>query len=96
MDVKNSGLRAGDDVVQMYAGHLDSKVERPIKELKGFKRVSLKSDEKKTVTFPLKARDLAYWNVTKGAWDIEADHVSVIIASSSVDIRLRATIEVTR
>jgi beta-glucosidase len=96
VEVKNSGLRAGDDVVQMYAGHLDSKVERPIKELKGFKRVSLKSGEKKTVTFPLKARDLAYWSVTKGAWDIEADHVSVIIASSSVDIRLRATIKVAR
>ncbi|MGA7630907.1 MAG: glycoside hydrolase family 3 C-terminal domain-containing protein, partial [Terriglobales bacterium] len=62
VDVRNVGLRAGDEVVEMYVAHVNSKVERPIEELKGFKRIALEPGETKTVSLPLKASVLAYWN----------------------------------
>ena len=49
-------------MVQLYVSHLDSKVERPGKELKGFKRITLQPNETRTVTLPVKAQDLAYWD----------------------------------
>ena len=89
MEVRNTGSRAGDEVVQMYVSHVGSKVERPIEELKGFKRVTLEPGKKTMVKFALKANDLAYWSVEKGAWDLEADQVSVMIGTSSADISLK-------
>ena len=89
VDLRNSGSRAGDEVVQMYASHVGSKVERPTEELKGFQRVRLEPGKKTTVRFRLRASDLAYWSVEKGAWNVEADQVNVLIGSSSADIKLR-------
>jgi beta-glucosidase len=88
VNVRNTGSRAGDEVVQMYVTHEGSKVERPSQELKGFKRVKLKPGEKATISFLLKGTDVAYWNVHKGTWDVEADQVDVRIGSSSADIEL--------
>ena len=62
VDVKNTGPLAGDEVVQLYIRHVDSKVSRPAIELKGFERVHILPGETKTVTLPLKAADLAYWD----------------------------------
>jgi beta-glucosidase len=73
VDVRNTGSRAGDEVVQMYVAHVNSRVERPIQELKGFKRVTLQAGETKTVPMTLKASALAYWNSGKGAFDVEPD-----------------------
>lgn len=95
VDIRNTGLRAGDEVAQMYVAHLNSKVERPIEELKGFKRVKLQPGETGTVSFPLKASALAYWNSAKGAFDVEADEVNVRIGASSADIKLERTVKVT-
>jgi beta-glucosidase len=92
--VRNTGSRAGDEVVQMYIAHNGSRVERPIEELRGFKRVKLKPGEETTVKFPLKASYLAYWSVEKGAWDVEADQIEVMIGSSSGDIKLRTKVKV--
>jgi beta-glucosidase len=94
VDVRNTGSRAGDEVVQMYVAHQDSKIERPMEELKGYKRIRLEPGKKTTVVLSLKASDLAYWNVAKGAWDVEADQVSVMIGSSSADIKLKKTLSV--
>jgi beta-glucosidase len=94
VDVRNSGSRTGDEVVQMYVAHVGSKVERPTEELKGFKRIGLKPGQKTTVQLPLKASDLAYWSVAKGAWEVEADQVRVMIGSSSADIKLKKTVSV--
>src|SRR6266542_854292 len=63
VDVRNSGSRAGDEVVQMYVAHQGSKVERANEELKGFRRVTLDPGKKTAVKFVLKAQDLAYWSV---------------------------------
>jgi beta-glucosidase len=89
VDVRNSGSRAGDEVVQMYVSHDGSKIERPIEELKGFQRVRLEPGKKTTVRLRLKSSDLAYWSVEKGAWDVEGDQVNLLIGSSSADIKLK-------
>ncbi len=94
VDVRNSGARTGDEVVQMYVAHEGSKVERPIEELKGFKRIRLEPGKKTTVRMTLKTNDLAYWSVDKGAWEVEADQVQVLIGSSSADIKLKTTVKV--
>jgi len=92
VDVRNSGSRAGDEVVQMYVSHVGSKVERPIEELKGFQRLRLEPGKKTTVRLRLRAVDLAYWSVEKGAWDVETDQINVQIGSSSADIKLKKTV----
>jgi beta-glucosidase len=94
VDVRNTGSRAGDEVVQMYVAHVNSKVERPIEELKGFKRIVLQPGETKTVRLPLKASALAYWNSAKGAFEVEPDQVNVRVGSSSADIKLQQVVRV--
>ncbi len=81
--VKNTGKRDGDEVVQLYVSYPDSKVERPMKQLKGFKRVFIKAGETKMVNIPLKAENLAYWNVEKHAFTVENGKVKLMIGSSS-------------
>jgi beta-glucosidase len=94
VDVRNTSKRTGDEVVQMYVSHVGSKVDRPAEELKGFKRITLAPGKKTTVQIPLKASDLAYWSVAKGAWDVEPDQITVQIGASSADIKLKSTIAV--
>jgi beta-glucosidase len=94
VDVKNTGARAGDEVVQLYVKHLNSAVPRPIQELKGFKRVTLQPGEQKTVEIPLPAESLAYWNTVKHAFVIEPGKIQIMLGSSSAAIRLQKTIDV--
>ena len=72
VDVTNTGSRTGDEVVQLYVKHLKSKVERPVEELKGFQRVTLKPNETKTVQIPLKASTLAFWDEKQAQLKVEA------------------------
>jgi len=94
VDVKNTGTRAGDEVVQLYVRHLNSKMPRPQKELKGFQRVNLQAGEQKTVEIPLPAKLLAYWNMDKHAFEIEPDKIQIEAGASSADIRASKAIEV--
>jgi beta-glucosidase len=94
VDVKNTGARAGEEVVQLYVRHIDSKVARPGRELKGFARVFLKPGEVKTVTLPLKAAALAYWDAARHSFVVERDRVELLAGTSSADIRLRKTVRV--
>ena len=94
VDVTNTGSRAGDEVVQLYVKHLKSKVERPVEELKGFQRVTLKPNETKTVQIPLKASTLAYWDEKQGQFKVEAEPVKLMVGSSSKDIKLATTVNV--
>jgi beta-glucosidase len=96
IDVKNTGNCTGDEVVQLYVKHLNSAVDRPIKELRGFKRITLLPNETKTVQIPLKAESLAYWDVNKHSFTVEEDKVQVMVGASSEDIKLQDTIEVVR
>jgi beta-glucosidase len=96
VDVTNSGSRAGDEVVQLYVQHVDSKVPRPRLELRGYKRVALRPGERRTVAFTLRADDLAYWDTAAHHWSTEPDRVRLRAGSSSADLRLELTIPVLR
>jgi len=88
VNVRNIGKRDGDEVVQLYVSYPGSKVERPMKQLKGFKRVFIPEGESKTVVISLKAEYLAYWNVEKHAFIVEKGTVKLMVGSSSADIKL--------
>jgi beta-glucosidase len=94
VDVKNTGDHAGDEVVQMYVEHVNSRIVRPLKELKGFKRVTLNPGETKTVEFPLKADALAYWDEKTNRFVTETDSVKIMIGSSSADTALEGTVKI--
>jgi beta-glucosidase len=92
--VKNTGGRAGDEVVQLYVRHLDSKVQRPLKELKAFTRIHLAPQEEKVVKLSLPGSRLAYWNTQAARWTVEQDQIEITVGGSSVDARLRKTIRI--
>ena len=91
--VKNTGRRAGDEVVQLYVKHLNSSVSRPLKELKGFTRVYLGPQEEKTLKLSLPASRLAYWNVETDRWVVEKDQIEITVGGSSTDARLKKRIQ---
>jgi beta-glucosidase len=93
-EVKNTGRVAGDEVAQLYVAHEDSKVPRPIEELKGFERVHLRPGETKTVTLPLTAKALAYWDESADRFVTETDRIEIRVGASSADIRLRDAIAI--
>lgn len=92
VDVTNSGARRGDEVVQLYARHVGSKMERSNRDLRGFKRVTLAPGERRTVKFTVAASSLAYWDTSKHGWAVESDSVEFEVGASSADIRSRATV----
>jgi beta-glucosidase len=96
VDVKNTGTRAGDEVVQLYVKRLNSAVARPIKELRGFERITLRPNETRTVRLPLKGTDLTYWDADKRSFVVEPGRVSIILGASSADTRIEKTISVTQ
>ena len=95
VDVRNTGARAGDEVVQLYVRYPESVVARPNEDLRGFARVSLGPGESRTVRMRLPAAALAYWNPNAGAWRLEATPVELAVGASSADLRLRTTLQVT-
>jgi beta-glucosidase len=92
--LKNTGSRPGEEVVQLYVRHIGSKVERPIKELRGFRRVPLQANESRTVELPLSARSLAYWNEGRHAFEVESDKIEVMVGGSSDNLPLKETMAV--
>jgi beta-glucosidase len=96
VDVKNIGKRDGDEVVQMYVAYPGSSVERPLEELKGFERISLHAGENKTVSFRLPAKSIAYWKDEASGFVVEPGTLEVSIGSSSDNIKLRGTVNVSR
>jgi len=94
VDVTNTGRRSGDEVAQLYVRHLGSRVERPTEDLRGFRRVTLKPGETRTVEFSLPASSLAYWNSDLHRWVVEQEPIELAVAASSADIRVRRRIQV--
>ncbi len=94
VDVTNASQRDGDAVVQLYATHLKSKVDRPIKQLEAFKRVNVMAGQTKTVELPLSAQALAYWDTPEHKWVLEKDKVSLAVGDSSADSKLAKVISV--
>ena len=94
VEVGNTGKVAGDEIVQMYFHPVKSNVPRAPKQLCGFARVSLKPGEKKTVTLPLKAEQLAYYDVANHNFVVEPGAYEILVGSSSRDIRGQGRLEV--
>ncbi len=84
--VKNTGKRAGAEVVQLYAGEDKPTVLRPVKELKGFRKVWLEPGETRTVEFELKAADLAFWDDVTHGWKTNPGVYTLSLGTSSRDI----------
>jgi beta-glucosidase len=87
--VRNAGPIAGAEVAQLYVGKRESCIDRPTRELKGFRKVLLAPGEEKQITLELTRRDLSCWDVQKEAWVAEAGRYTIEAGSSSRDIRLR-------
>ena len=96
LELTNTGKVAGDEVAQLYVHAVSPSVKRPIKELRGFQRVSLKPGEHRTVTFDLPGEKLAFWDMSKHAFVVEPGKVDVMVGSSSADIRVKDQVEVRR
>jgi beta-glucosidase len=94
MELKNTGKCDGDEVVQLYVHRLNSQVEWPEKELKGFIRVSLKAGESKNITMRLPISQLRYWDDKAHDWRLENGKIQVMLGSSSADIRLVKNLEI--
>jgi beta-glucosidase len=86
--VTNIGERAGAEVTQLYIGEESPRVQRPIKELKGFAKVELAPGESKRVSIKLNQRSLAFYNVQARAWEADPGVYAISVGSSSEDIRL--------
>jgi len=86
--ITNTGKVAGDEIVQLYVMDKECSVSRPIRELKGFQRVSLKPGESKTVQFKLKDDAFAFWSPDKKAWIVEPGEFEIQIGANSRDIKL--------
>jgi len=92
VDVENTGKRAGDEVVQLYIRDVAASVTRPVKELKGFQRVTLQPGEKKRLEFALKAEHLGFWN-REMRFTVEPGEFKVMVGPNSEDL-LEATFEI--
>jgi beta-glucosidase len=93
VDVRNTGAREGDEVVQLYIRDKVSSVTRPVKELKGFQRVTLKPGESRTVTFTVGPEALQMWNdqmhrvVEPGDFEIMTGNSSVALQSTTLTVQ---------
>jgi len=94
VDITNTGERCGKEIVQLYVSDNESEVSKPIKELKGFKKVSCLPGETKTVTFKLNKRSFAYYNTKINDWYVEDGIYEILIGASSADIRLSKQVAV--
>lgn len=91
--VTNTGKVEGKEVVQLYIGDESASVLRPLKELKGFEKISLKPGEEKTVKFTVKPDDLKFYDDKTGSWRAEPGKFKAYIGSSSTDIRATVPFE---
>ena len=87
LDVTNTGAREGKEIVQLYIGDHESALERPVKELKGFKKVALAPGETKTVTFEITTDMLKYYDPAQSGWVLEKGKFTAYVGAASDDIR---------
>lgn len=91
--VRNTGDRAGKEVVQLYVRDVEASVPRPEKELKAFAKVSLEPGEAKDVELTLTGRDFAYYDAARSMWYVESGAFEILVGASSADIRCRAVVQ---
>lgn len=94
VDVTNTGGRAGDEVVQLYAKHPASKVERPMQQLVGFQRVNVKPGETRSVEIAVAASRLAYWDEKTKALTVESEPITILAGDSSASLPLSVKVQI--
>jgi beta-glucosidase len=95
LTIKNTGKRAGEEVVQLYVRSPDSKRERSLKDLRGVNRVLLQPGEEKKISFTIQPqRDLAYFDESNEAYSVDPGSYEIEVGPSSANISLRHTLEV--
>lgn len=87
LSIKNSGNREGSEIVQLYINDRKSSLPRPLKELKGFEKISLKAGETKTINFTIDKSALSYFDDNMHKWVAELGIFEAIIGASAADIR---------
>ena len=93
VDVTNTSGVAGDEVVQLYVSYPESAVQRPLQQLRGFRRVTIAAGATAHVTMSLASTDLSYWDDREARFAVEYDRpVELQLGASSRDIRLRTTL----
>ena len=91
--LKNCGDMPADEVVQVYVHRVDSAVEWPEKELKAFKRVTLKAGESRKVSLSIPMDELRHWDDAASAWALEKGGLQILVGAASDDIRLNTEIK---
>lgn len=94
VQVENTGSVDGDEVIQLYVQALDSRVKRPLKQLKGFEKINLAAGQSQKIEFTLPISELAFWDVTREQYCVENGEYKIMIGRSSADIHLSAQISV--
>ena len=82
-DLANTSAVDAEEVAQVYVSRPSSKIERPVKELKGFQRIALKAGERRTVTIPVRRADLCHWDESSQSWMLESGAMTVLVGGSS-------------
>ena len=91
----NTGSMDGAEIAQLYVGLPGASVFRPVKELKGFRKVFLKAGESKTVSIPFDKRTFRYWNVKKNGWAVESGIYDIMIGPNASETALAAKVSIT-
>lgn len=94
VDVKNVGDYDGKEVVELYVGKSDSKIYRPLRELKGFKKVFLAKGAGITVDIPFEEYTFRYFNVKTNKWEIEDGKYEIYVGSNALDMKLQSEISI--
>lgn len=94
VDVTNTGNRTGKEVVQLYISDDESSVERPVMELKGFRKVEIEPGKTVRVSFPVNADMLKYYDIEKGGWALEKGSFTACVGAASDDIRTKVSFNV--
>lgn len=93
--VKNTGSRAGAEIVQLYVSDLKSSLPRPVKELKGFRKITLQPGQEQTVSFTIDRKALSFYDDTKQDWVAEPGAFEALVGASACDIRGKVAFELT-
>jgi beta-glucosidase len=95
-DVRNTGTREGAEVAELYVGDSHASVPRPVKELKGFAKVTLKPDETRHLELTLDRRTFSFYDDKRSNWDAEPGEFTIFVGGSSDNIPLRSTFTLNR
>ena len=92
--IKNTGDREGAETVQLYIRDVKSSLPRPVKELKGFQKVTLAPGEQRDITFTIDKSILSYYDDSKGEWVMEPGCFEALVGASACDIKSKVAFEV--